>query len=552
MAVDDHNSSLAISAPVLCVSFTLCFGGMRNQSITGYAHPAVTKKWTKQQRSNNQRASLLLPNRHQDARGVIEMKLLFISAAGDFLPVAQRVKEEGNQVAVWIKSARARALGLYHGVLDEIYDTLPTAFDALEEPDAIIFDFIGMGDLADELRRHGYAVFNGSRLQDKLEEDRHFGLQVMQQAGIQIPLTSPPLQTLQDARSFMRQHRDVERWVVKFHGENAPRSTVIGTPDEVEDALDTLLGEGEGTQFIVQQFVEGVEISTELWVSNGNIVFPANATLETKPFMAGDIGPNTGCMTSIVWCYEDALPRIVEEGIGKLADWLEQNEYNGTIDLNSIVNEEGVWGLEWTPRFGYNAVFALFSLFTDDIGRVLTEAAQGTLKIIPADLSKVAYAIRVYLPPAPFVDFVTGDIFERLRQRERRGEDIKALAEALDKVGIAVAFKRGTGELAGVSFKEVAAGEQVIVPEVLQADLWLLDVKVDQRSGKLLTAGLDGIVCEVSAAASTLSEAVRRCEEAVKAIRLSGKCWRNDGHLRTFDAAKLSGMGYEVHGGLFR
>lgn len=482
-------------------------------------------------------------------------RILFISASGDFLPIAHRCKEEGNDIAIWIKSARARSLGIYRGLLDEdeMPNTLVAAFDKLDgEPDAVIVDHIGMGDLADELRQHGLPVFGGSRIADRLEKERAFGLQVMQQVGIQIPVTSPALSTIAEAQQFMRQHTDIQRWVVKFEGDNAPRSTIIGTVEEVTDALDSLLSEAEGTRFVVQQFVEGVEISTEIWVANGEILYPANATLETKRYLSGDIGPNTGCMTSIVWCYEPEQPRIVREGIGKMAEWLRQHNYCGTIDLNTIVNEEGVWGLEWTPRFGYNAIYALLELCDSDISELLITAAQGNTATLPFRTDEVAYAIRLYLPPAPFTDYIVGDITEKLKQAQSRGEDVKALAEALAKIGIEVAFQRGTGELLGAELKEVAAGELIVPPANPVATIWWLDVKIDGRSGKMLTAGLDGIIAEISAARARLSDAVRACEETVNAIKLSGKCWRNDGHLRAFDAARLAGMGYEVIEGVLK
>ncbi|MCX7643374.1 MAG: hypothetical protein N2116_06170, partial [Armatimonadetes bacterium] len=96
--------------------------------------------------------------------------------------------------------------------------------------------------------QHHLTVWGASKVADKLEEDRVFGLRVMEQVGIKIPLTSPHLSSLADAQSFMRQHPDIEKWVVKFEGENAPRSTVIGEIEEVLDMLDTLLGEGEGSK----------------------------------------------------------------------------------------------------------------------------------------------------------------------------------------------------------------------------------------------------------------------------------------------------------------
>jgi len=256
-------------------------------------------------------------------------------------------------------------------------------------------------------------------------------------------------------------------------------------------------------------------------------------------------------MTSIVWAYPEEAPLIYTEGLGKIEGLIEEWGYSGTIDLNTIVNEEGVWGLEWTPRFGYNALFALLELFEDDVSSVLLECASGELKgNLPISTELVAYALRVYLPPAPFVDFITGDITERLKSIEKRGEDVKSLAEALGKAGIEVSFKRGTGELKGVCLKEVSAGEQVIIPDSSPATIWLLDVKIDARNNKMVTAGLDGIICEVSASRSKLSEAVSACEFTVKSIHLPNKCWRNDGSLRFIDAAKLQGMGYNVPRGV--
>ncbi len=90
-------------------------------------------------------------------------------------------------------------------------------------------------------------------------------------------------------------------------------------------------------------------------VFNGNeFIEPVNFNFEHKKLFPGNIGPSTGEMgTSMFWSSRN---RLFNETFGKLEDWLAEEGYVGSIDLNCIVNENGIYPLEFTPRFGYPTI----------------------------------------------------------------------------------------------------------------------------------------------------------------------------------------------------
>src|SRR5581483_10364453 len=73
-------------------------------------------------------------------------------------------------------------------------------------------------------------------------------------------------------------------------------SRVLSEPEQLDWALDAL---PTGCSLIVQRRVKGIEVSTEGWW-NGKAWINFNHTFEEKRFMAGDLGPNTGCMGNVV------------------------------------------------------------------------------------------------------------------------------------------------------------------------------------------------------------------------------------------------------------
>jgi phosphoribosylamine--glycine ligase len=156
-----------------------------------------------------------------------------------------------------------------------------------------------------------------------------------------------------------------------------------------------VLKEAKVTSYILQEFIEGIAVSSEGWSLGSKFAPTFNHTIENKKFSTGNLGPSTGCQGNIVWTESKSCP-VIAKGIAKL----NPQGHIGPIDLNTIVNEEGIWGLEWTPRFGYDATPTMFHLLDGEIGGVIADFAQSSARDIGL-VEGVAGGIRLSIPPYP-------------------------------------------------------------------------------------------------------------------------------------------------------
>jgi phosphoribosylamine--glycine ligase len=256
--------------------------------------------------------------------------------------------------------------------------------------------------------------------------------------------------------------------------------------------------------FILQDFVKGIELSTEVWFSRGRPVTPSNGTMEAKKFMAGDIGPNTGCMGSVVWPYPVAEPRIVQQTLKKLYAPLAAIEYSGPLDVNCIVDEKGQsYFLEFTARFGYSAIYALCEILEMPLSELLFKAADGDLDKMDLK-SEFGLAGTVAIPPYPLDPDDPQDVWE---------------------------FK----ETAGKAIKGVPLGHS-----------WFLDAEKGKK-GELVTAGIEGLILNVTASGPQLSNAQKMLYERIEEVNLADKMYRNDLADRAMkQLPKLRAMNYQV------
>jgi phosphoribosylamine--glycine ligase len=180
-------------------------------------------------------------------------------------------------------------------------------------------------------------------------------------------------------------------------------------PKDEEDLLGMLqyfedCASGTAPEFILQRFVEGVAISTEGWFNGHEFMSPFNHTLERKQLMDHNLGPSGGCSGNVVWAVQGSN-HIIDQGLRKMEPVLRQFNYLGPIDLNTIVNAEGVWALEFTPRFGYDAIAAFLELYQGDLGELFYNIASGQKPKNMILQPGFGSALRVSTPPYPSEEF---------------------------------------------------------------------------------------------------------------------------------------------------
>lgn len=273
-----------------------------------------------------------------------------------------------------------------------------------KQDDVVIFDANGAGSEADTLKEKGYTVIGAGGLNDRLELDRDFGLIFMENHGIPVP----PSFTFEDIDAcieFIRKNPD--RYVFKPHGNPSLALTYVAT--SAENMLGMLpylkretdkKSEGHGTSFVLQKVVEGVEMSTEAWFNGKNFILPLNSTMEEKKFMDGGRGPNTGCMGSVLWNWSQEISIKLYEMLFKdMEADLAEAGYLGPLDINAIWTPKGPFALEFTPRFGFDAIQGF--LRTLDVSPAAFLRGLRGSSSVPAREGQLAMAVAVSTPPYP-------------------------------------------------------------------------------------------------------------------------------------------------------
>ncbi|KAA9409378.1 phosphoribosylamine--glycine ligase [Haloarcula hispanica] len=282
--------------------------------------------------------------------------------------------------------------------------------------DVVVFDDIwvggdiGTGELTRELRAEGHAVVGGTPNTDALEEDRGYAMEVLEDHGV----NTIEHHVFEDFDAGIKHvQENPAPYVIKPLGEvqNVKRLLYVGNEDDGSDIVDVLRAYKKAwghrmKGFQLQRKVEGVEIAVCGFFNGESFVEPINFNFEHKKLFPGNIGPSTGEMgTSMFWAGRNEL---FAETLGKVEGWLADEGYVGSIDINCIVNEDGIYPLEFTPRFGYPTITLQEESFESETGQFFLDLANGRDPELEVHRG-YQVAVRVVLPPFPFDDQKTYD-----------------------------------------------------------------------------------------------------------------------------------------------
>ena len=275
--------------------------------------------------------------------------------------------QRGHEVRVFVADPACQ--DVFGGMLELVPDW-HAELDWLREAGdqgVLLFESADKGDEQDRLRKDGFQVIGGSAMGDKLEADRLFGQEMLR--GIDLhTAASHPFTDYNEAIEFLRAHGG--RYVLKFNGANTPRTrNYIGEMDDSADMLALLTMYRDHapshavSDFVLMQHLQGVEVGVGAYFNGEAFLDAICLDFEHKRFFNGDLGELTGEMGTVV-SYRGA-GRLFNATLAPLAGLLGGGGYCGYINLNLIVNESGLWPLEFTSRFGYPG-FAICEALHDE------------------------------------------------------------------------------------------------------------------------------------------------------------------------------------------
>jgi phosphoribosylamine--glycine ligase len=425
----------------------------------------------------------------------VSTKFLFVSYEGLIADIAWQVVKEGHEVKLWIENPEERGIG--EGFVPKAQDWKAE----VDWADVVVFDdVLGMGAWAQELRGRGKQVVGGSPYTDRLEDDRAFGQQELKNAGVSI-ISHENFTSFDEAVKYVGANPN--RYVIKPSGEaqNIKRLLFVGEEDDGRDVLQVLQDykrawSDKVKEFQLQRRIMGVEVAVGAFFNGAEFVTPVCVNFEHKKLFPGDIGPPTGEMgTSMFWSEPN---RLFNATLKKMEAKLAEARYTGYIDINCIVNNNGIYPLEFTSRFGYPAISIQQEGLLTPMGDLLRELAAGTATGLRAR-SGFQIGVRIVVPPFPYND-----------------------PETLEN----------TSKDSVILFK-TSSREGYHIEDVRHAD------------GEWLVTGTSGVVLIVCGAGPTMKQAQRQAYNRVRNVMIPHMYYRDDiGERWAEDSDRLHAWGY--------
>ena len=256
---------------------------------------------------------------------------------------------EGHEVRVF--AGDASYAGCFEGLLTKVGDW-EAELDWVGRDGIVLFERVGVGAQQDRLRAAGYQVIGGSALGDRLEYDRAFGQATLRAAGLRTAETLS-FASAPEAADWLGAHPG--RMVLKYH--NNAKATFVGDHRAGRDVLFQLRRGPQGAVMLMPRLA-GVEVGVGAYFDGQRFLRPACIDFEHKRFFVGEMGEMTGEMgTLVAYPHEN---RIFEATLARLEAVFRDARHVGYVNVNMIANDEGLWPLELTCRFG-NPGFAILA-----------------------------------------------------------------------------------------------------------------------------------------------------------------------------------------------
>lgn len=333
------------------------------------------------------------------------MRVLAVDHGGFMLDFVMRAQADGHKVKWYIsRTPKNQWIGL--GLADFVEDWR----EYMEWADIVVLpDNTRYMNEMDEWRQRGVPIVGASPASADWELDRKCGQDVFKRNGIQVP-PFREFSKYDEAIAYVQ--KEQRRFVSKPCGDEPDKSLsyVAKSPADMIYMLGRWkAGKRHKGAFILQEFIGGTEMAVGGWFGPAGFIEGWCENWEFKKLMAGETGPATGEMGTVVrYVKKSKLANLV---LKPLEDELHKLKYCGYVDVNCIIDDKGVpYPLEFTMRPGwptFNIQQALLKEGQDHV-EWLRDLAEGR-PTKPFLMDQVAVGVVMAIPDFPYSSWTRRD-----------------------------------------------------------------------------------------------------------------------------------------------
>lgn len=314
------------------------------------------------------------------------MKILVIGSGGREHAIAKQFNNSPSVDKVFVAPGNA---GMTNDAVIVPIDVM--AFEDLAQfakENAIDLTFVGpeqplVGGIVDYFTERGLRAFGPTKLAAQIEGSKSFAKELMKKYSI--PTAAYETFTEVDKAKVYIEKLGAPI-VVKADGLAAGKGVVVAmTVEEANTAVEDMIGNqlfGESSSSVViEEFLEGEEISYMSFVHDGQI-YPMVIAQDHKRAYDGDKGPNTGGMGAY-----SPVPQIAQNIVELAYETIvvptvkamdaEGTPFTGILYAGLIITNDGPKVIEFNARFGDPETQVVLPRMTSDFGAFMMALMDG-------------------------------------------------------------------------------------------------------------------------------------------------------------------------------
>jgi phosphoribosylamine---glycine ligase len=310
------------------------------------------------------------------------MKVLVVGGGGREHALAWKLRQSAKVADVYIAPGNAGTALVGTSVSARTSEEI-LAWITKHAVDLVVVgpdEYLAAG-LTDDIRALGIPVFGPSKFAAEIEWSKAYAKQFMEEEGIPTA-HSRAFSDADDARAYARTEK--LPLVVKADGLAAGKGVIIAkTHEEADDAITTLMQSAAGARVVIEEYLEGYEISVHALCDGTHaLLFPP--AKDHKRIGENDTGPNTGGMGTIV-----PVPGVTTNDMNAIRDCIimptlkglekRGRPFSGLPFPGVMLTETGPKVIEFNARFGDPETQSYLRLLESDLFDVLYASARGSL-----------------------------------------------------------------------------------------------------------------------------------------------------------------------------